>query len=455
MRLICYFLLIAPLFFTNCKDDNSIERNPNARLFFSTDSVLFDTVFTSKASTTRAIKLFNYNNSKILIDELELAGGTSSSFQININGLATNKLSHLEINANDSIYVFIKVNIDPTLEDYPFLVEDSLLIGYNQKIEKLPLLAYGQNAIYINNQSLSGKQSFKKGKPYIFYGYNILTENSELNLEAGARLFFHKKAKLTINGSLNASGTLKDSITFSSDRTERIYKDESGQWAGLIFSEKSQNNKLNYCIIKNAVTGIYIDSSVNGQTTRILLTNSVIKNHQVGGLIANNAEITAINNLFFNCGKYLLAILNGSRYDFYQNTFAGYNYSISRTTPAVSISNNTNTKLTGNFSNNIIWGNNRSEFELKKNNVDINFSHNLIKSDPVDIINGQNNIFNIDPKFVNPRYSLFELSYESPILQYGEMIHTPYQEYIFSDLKGIERAFPSTLGCFQKKSEPF
>ncbi|WP_353131944.1 hypothetical protein [Pseudopedobacter sp.] len=459
MRLLTLFIFILALYCTACKDNSSVGENSEARLFFSTDSVLFDTIFTDKGSTTRTIKVFNYNKHKILINELALSGGNTSSFKININGLTTNTLSNIEIAGNDSIYVFVKAFIDPNSSDSPFLIEDSLLMTYNGRMQKLPLVAYGQNAVYMSDEKINTNITFQKGKPYVFYGNNTVTNGTVLSLDPGVRMFFHKKAKLTINGSLQANGSLNDSITFASDRMERIYRDEPGQWEGLHFTSRSKDNHLNFCIIKNALTGIQVDSLSSNNNTKLLITNSIIKNHQVAGIIANNGEITGINNLIFNCGQFLLSLSNGGKFQFYQNTFAGYNFSMSRNTAAIFISNsslsgNNTLDLSANFINNIIWGNNRNEIELKKTEeklFDVEFKSNLIKTDTPDQIQGNNNVFNIDPLFINPRYDIFQLSHESAFLKYGENINIPkFNTFIMKDLKGIDRLFPSTLGCFQK-----
>ena len=459
MRLLTPFIFLLILCFAACKDNSSLEGNPEARLFFSTDSVLFDTIFTDKGSTTRTIKIFNYNKHKILVNELALSGGNTSSFKININGLTTNNLNNIEIAGNDSIYVFVKAFIDPNSSDSPFLIEDSLLMTYNGRRQKLPLVAYGQNAIYLSNEEINTDITFQKGKPYVFYGNNTVSKGTYLSLNPGTRMFFHKKAKLTIHGSLKANGSLNDSITFASDRTERIYRDEPGQWEGLHFTSKSQDNHLNFCVIKNALTGIQVDSLSDNNNAKLLITNSIIKNHQVAGIIAYNGEITAINNLIFNCGQFLLSLSNGGKFQFYQNTFAGYNFNMSRNTPAVFISNsslsqNDASDLNANFINNIIWGNNRNEIELKKaasKLFEVGFKSNLIKTSSQDQIQGSNNVFNIDPLFTNPRYNIFQLSAESAFLQYGENINIPeLNSFIMKDLKGQDRIFPSTLGCFQK-----
>src|SRR5690606_31603876 len=144
-----------------------------------------------------------------------------------------------------------------------------------------------------------------------------------------------------------------------------------GQWEGIHFTATSQRNELNYCIIKNGVTGLRVDSLQGDGGPKLLLTNSIIKNHNISGILSYNGSITAINNLFFNCGQHLVALLNGGKYSFFQNTFAGYNYNLSRTSPAIYISDVSSytseiNELDAIFINNIIWGVQRNELEIKQ-----------------------------------------------------------------------------------------
>jgi hypothetical protein len=70
--------------FTSCKKDSFIT-SENASISFSANSLHFDTVFTSVGSVTQSLKVFNLNDQKLRLSKIELAGGVSSAFKINVN----------------------------------------------------------------------------------------------------------------------------------------------------------------------------------------------------------------------------------------------------------------------------------------------------------------------------------------------------------------------------------
>ncbi|RZJ19846.1 MAG: hypothetical protein EON51_16535, partial [Acinetobacter sp.] len=371
------------LLFAACNKDEDITFDVDAKIAFSTDSVLFDTVFTAIGSSTRRLKIYNPNSKAIIINSIKLSGGNTSAYSLNINGFATTETSELKINGNDSINVFVKVNINPTLQNLPFIVEDSILFAFNGKKQNIPLV--------------------------------------NLTIAAGTRILFHGNATMSIKGTLTAIGTKSDTILFASDRLEQLYKDETGQWNGLHFYPDSKDSQINYAIIKNGIAGITVDSLSLNSKPKLLLTNSIIKNMEVVGFLGYQTELTAFNNLFFNCGQYLLYGVGGGRYNLKQNTFAGYNINFARKTPVVYlsdyISNNQATNLTVDIVNNIVWGNLKDELLIDKktpNTILIaNIKNNLLKTSNVTFdLNG--NIFNADPSFVNAEKGNFRLNATSP-----------------------------------------
>jgi hypothetical protein len=395
----------------------------------------------------------------VILSSIKLNGGSNSTFKININGAAVSELSNLKIRGNDSIYVFIKAFIDPNNNNSPFLVEDELQINSNGNQNKIPIAAYGQNAIYLNKAVINSNTTFLKGKPYIIYNYAIVNTGVTLNINSGARIYFHKNAKLFVSGSLQANGTLKDSITFTSDRTERIYDDEPGQWEGLHFLRNSFDNKINYAVVKNALAGIRVDSLSNNANPKLLITNSILKNHEVAGILGYTASITGINNLVYNCGQYLLIGLYGGDYNFYQNTFANYNFNFPRRSPSLYFSDNLEgstskvSVLKTQFINNIIFGSLTKEIEFdKKGNLAFvqDFKFNAIKTDAQNL--GTTNFYNLDPLFLNPRRENYLLPSNSSAHNKGQDLSTnPYfNSYLNKDLNGTTRLFPSTLGGYQK-----
>jgi hypothetical protein len=460
MRNLILALSLIFIAFIACRKEELIDSDPNTKLQFSTDSILFDTVFTSVGTTNRVLKIFNYNKNSVVVSDIKLAGGDASFFKININGIASSKLSNLKIRGNDSIYVFIKAFINPNNSNAPFIVEDELSFTVNGNIEKIPVIAYGQNAVYLKSAVIRNNTTFTKDKPYIIFGYALVDQNVTLNINAGAKLYFHKKAQLFVSGSLKANGTLTDSITFTSDRQERIYDDEPGQWSGIHLLRQSFDNRINYATIKNALVAIRVDSLSNNTNPKLLLTNSIIKNHQVAGVLGYTASITGINNLMFNCGQFLVIGLYGGDYNFYQNTLANFNFNFPRKSPSVYLSDNLNdntalTKgLTSIFTNNIIYGSLIRELEFNKKGVGVfvtNFTNNLIRTDQQAQL-GATNIYNQDPLFLDAKREDFKLVSNSPVIGKGANLsgNFYFSTFLSKDIKGVSRVFPSTLGCLEK-----
>jgi HD superfamily phosphohydrolase YqeK len=452
------FCIILIGLLTACNKDEDLTFDPNAKLNFSSDSVLFDTVFTSVGSSSRRLKIHNPNLKAINIETIRLSGGNASAFSLNINGLAAPEANNLKINGNDSINVFVKVNINPTAQNLPFIVEDSVLFYFNGKKQSIPLVAYGQNAIFIKDNTITTNTTWNSRLPYLIYKSVTVAKDVNLTLEPGTRILFHGNSTMSIEGTLTAKGNKTDSILFASDRLEKLYNDESGQWNGIHFYPDSKNSQLNYAVVKNAIAGITVDSLSINSNPKLLLTNSVVKNMEVVGLLGYQTEITAFNNLFFNCGQYLLYGAGGGTYNLKQNTFAGYNINFARKTAAVYLSDYISSTQSSNLSvdlcNNIIWGNLTEEFLIDKKSaattVTTAIKNNLIKT-MLNTYNNNGNILNVDPSFIKSEKGNFRLNKLSAASNKGfNLSGDPYfSTFIFKDLDNKVRLFPSELGCYE------
>lgn len=454
------FLLLLVLFtcsFAACNKDEDITFDPNAKLSFSTDSVLFDTVFTSIGSTVRRFKIFNYNENAINLDAIRVDGGGNSPFVMNVNGRQMVEGRNVKINGNDSINVLVRVNIDPTLQNQTFIVEDAITMSFNGKQEKIPLLAYGQNAIFLKNESIKTNTTWNSKLPYIITNAITVEENATLTMAAGTRVLFHNGATMHIKGTLTAVGTKQDTILFASDRTERIYEEEPGQWNGIHFYGTSKNSVINHATIKNGIAGITVDSLSSNSNPKLTLANTVVKNMQVVGLLGYHTNLVVYNNLFHNCGQYLVYGIGGGSYDLAQNTFGAYNYSFARRTSAVHLSDFISTTefaaLNATLTNNIIWGSLEDELTIEKKSAAVsvvNLRNNLIKTTKTEF-NTNDNIINKDPLFTNPRQGNFKISSTSPAINKGLNLstHPFYATYLSKDILQNQRLFPSELGCYE------
>lgn len=458
MRLKLLYLLFFSFLFVACNKDEDITVDMEAKLSFVKDSVVFDTVFTSIGSASRRLKIYNPNSKAISLSHIQLSGGSSSAFSLNINGIPATETSILKLNGNDSMNVFIKVNINPTQQNLPFIVQDSILFYYNGHKKTIPLIAYGQNANFITNGSIKNNTTWDSKLPYLIYKSITIEEGVNLTIAAGSKILFHNNATMSIKGTLNVLGTKKDSVVFAGDRLEKMYTEEPGQWNGLHFYPLSKNSKINYAIIKNGVAGITVDSLSTNDQPKLLLSNTIIKNMEVVGFLGYQTELTAFNNLFFNCGQYLLYGVGGGKYNLKQNTFAGYTPNYARKTAAVYlsdfISSTQSDHLTLDIQNNIIWGSLLNEFVLAKKSTSTVLKtvlkNNLLKNNE-GIYANNGNILNSDPLFLKPELYNFNLQKHSPALNKGvDLSADPYYSvFLKKDFNNKTRIFPSELGCYE------
>ena len=140
------FIYVSTTMFSCRKDE--ITTNPNSKLNFSTDTLLFDTVFTTLSSTTKRLKIYNRNSDKIIISSISIEKGANSQFRINVDGVSGNSHTNVEIDGNDSLFIFLEVTIDPNSILSPFVVDDKIIFNTNGNKQSVQLLAWGQNAHY-------------------------------------------------------------------------------------------------------------------------------------------------------------------------------------------------------------------------------------------------------------------------------------------------------------------
>ena len=125
-----------------CRKD-VILTDPSAKLDFSNDTIIFDTVFTTVGSTTKRLKFYNNNKATVNISSIHLAGGSSSPFRLNVDGISGIEHSDIEIDAGDSLFAFVEVTLDPNNGTLPLIIEDSLIFMTNGNEQKVKLVVWG------------------------------------------------------------------------------------------------------------------------------------------------------------------------------------------------------------------------------------------------------------------------------------------------------------------------
>ena len=159
MKWSALLVVISVLFIISCRKESFIESG-DARIFITSDSLKYDTVFVTTGSTYRSFRIINENDQRLRLSSIRLVGGNASAFKMNVDGTPGTEFSNLEIEANDSLYVFVQVNVDPTADNLPFIIRDSISIEYNGNRRWVQLEAWGRNAHFLRDKLVSTDETW-------------------------------------------------------------------------------------------------------------------------------------------------------------------------------------------------------------------------------------------------------------------------------------------------------
>jgi hypothetical protein len=467
------FLLII---FSACRKDKFLT-DASSDITFSTDSVLFDTVFKYAGSTTKQFMIYNQHDQPIKVSSIYLAGGNTSAFRINVDGISAYTFADIELAAKDSLYIFVQVTVNPS-QSAPLLIKDSIIFETNGNINNVKLTAIGQD-VYLHKPdhfptnglpaySITGRDghdtTLPNDKPHLFFGYTVIDSDCKLTLQAGTKLYFHNKAVLWVydKGTLIVDGAYKNEVVFQGDRLEAAYKEMPGQWGKIWLSRGSRNNTFNWAIIKNASVGIQADTVATTNAPTVKISNTIIKNMQAAAIWGQGARIWSNNCVFSNCGQFVAALTLGGIYKFEHCTFANFWTHDARTTPLLDLNNHylsaTNLYVirsldSAYFGNCILYGDQEEEVLMDSSiyggKFSYKFDHCILKTARVvsNATHYKNIIKNGDPAFKDVDKGDYHLTNTSTAIDKG------YPTLINVDLENKTRPNVSTglpdLGAYE------
>jgi len=413
MKNLLFISISIIILFNACKKESFIT-SPDAQVTFSDEELKFDTVFTTTGSITQSFKIINENDQKLRLSSIKLMGGNSSYFKINADGFVGPEVSNIEIEANDSVYVFVSVSINQNAANIPFIVEDSIQISYNGTNRQVNLEAWGQNAHFYRDKEITTNEIWNNDLPYVILGSLTIDPNKKLTINKGCRIYVHADAPIIVDGTLEVNGAKDtvDRVQFRGDRLDEPYNDFPGGWPGIYFRGTSKDNVFNYAVIKNAYQALAVlDLSINPKLT---LNECIIDNAYDAGIIAVNSSIRARNCLISNCGQNVV-LAKGGDYQFTHCTVATFSNSyILHRDPVLYVSNYVLVNnvpdakaLTAVFRNCIFWGQDgtvEDEVVVTKSGsttFNVNFDYNLWK-----VVNTPANITSTG--IINNQYPAFD-----------------------------------------------
>ncbi|MBO2008680.1 hypothetical protein [Hymenobacter negativus] len=397
------FILLSCLltFLPGCEPKEDMMQT-TGRLEFATDSVVFDTVFTTIKTVTKRFWVYNRNSGAVKTD-VSLRGVSGNTYALIINGDAGPAITGVTIRGNDSLLVLVRATLgDNGTAAKPFLVTDEVHFLTNGNDQDVKLVAYGQNAYFHNGQILPCNSVWRNDKPHVIFNSVQIDSGCMLRIMPGTKVYSHAGSAIIVMGTLIVNsptdyqpGTTnidtvkannRNIVRFQGDRLESFYNDVPGQWGGIIFTSTSRNNSIRYAEIKNSTFGAFLYNPDEDRPHPTLsLENTVIKNisgSQVsfsnanastgGGVISYSGDVTATNCLFTNCGEYAMIGLGGV-YSLNFCTIANYTPSFQRENSSLTFTNTDDTKPTVklptsvSIRNSVVWGSYEDELFFQNN----------------------------------------------------------------------------------------
>lgn len=467
-----------------CRRDDYYE-GADVKLTFSEDTLRIDTVFTTLGSTTRWIKVYNTKDEPILVD-VKIRNENHNFFRINADGLKGPSVSNIEINALDSMYIFVEVTIDPNqpLSISPFVVTDYIDVTANGKTFTAVVEAWGQNANYITPTSGKGKsylyscdfgqRVWDDPKPYVIYGI-LYIDSCTIELPAGTHLYVHggivRDSQSIYNdgllvflkdGKLRSLGTAEQPVVIQGDRLEKEYQDVKSQWVGILFWHESRANLMQHTVVKNSQIGIRVDSLAS-----VKMNGCQISNTSGPAVIGRHATVIGENCLFYDNSSYALQLTYGGNYRFDYCTIGNYEgqkealaltdfYCQDPVFCSTGIQIN---RLDASFTNCIFAGSDQDEIALatrSQNASDFNYSFDHCAFRVDELLDAKNfpnffdqctdciNLNSNDRIFLNQRKNDYRLDTMSVALGKAKSL-----TYITTDIINKARKAVPDLGCYE------
>ena len=479
-----HILLIITIFLLagySCKKNSTINPDSNLKLEFSADTVLFDTVFTSLGSATHELRIYNTYSDDLKISSIRLVRGDNSPFRFNLDGESATEIYDKIIPANDSLFSFLRVTINPNDLNTPFIVEDELEFITNGNTQTIKLLAWGQNANYIVADKVVNiggtpypyhivadslqTTVWTSERPYVIYGYALINSYGTLKIEKGTQVYCHQGSGILSwsDGQLIIDGTSEEPVIVQGDRLESYYNHTPGQWEQILMMDgrAGADHRISHAIIRNGTIGLNCQSVLKATECALRIDNTIVENQSGYGLFSILYAVEAKNFVIANCGFANFWAFGGD-YRFVHGTIANYwnANEHNKNENAVLV---TNYALDGNnepfyypfnmeMDNCIIYGKQKDEFKgVFSPDADSSyvFDHCLLRSEKYNsnMEGFRHCLFNLDPMFVDPILPDCHIdSISSPVIGIGNPLFGNELPY---DLDGVSRVGTPDLGAYQ------
>lgn len=450
LLLLVFAGLLSSGIISSCISDD-FTTSPTDLLTFSTDTVSFDTVFTDLGTPTARLKVFNKAKKSVNISSIKFSK-SDTYFMLNVDGVSGREFEDVEIRGNDSIFIFIECFIPETESNEPNLVEDNLQFVTNGVTQNVVVEAYGQNVTRLTGLEITEDMTFTAERPYVVFDSLTVEKGATLNIEPGANILFHDKAKMVVKGTLTAIGAPGKMINMRGDRLDNVLPDVgydilAGQWGGITIESESFDNIMAYVDMRSTQTGLVVDSCTDLSKRKLVLLNSWLHNSQASAFQSKYAWVDAYGCVFSEAANASVS-LTGGRHEFVQCTISNYYLFSAITEPLLCLyhclpehqEENSEPLMAANFLNCILYGlpADINEGDLTGSNVYLKYTS--LKSKGEDDENFISCLWDTDPLFYTVRedyYFNYRLQEGSPCIAAGNPAYV--NNLCREDMDGLNR----------------
>lgn len=460
-KILLLLAMLAACFWSCDPEEEKISRDPSLELTLSADTVIFDTLLSSVGSITKRFKIFNPNKRAVALSRIAVGRGNDSEYSITINGVEGRNFDEEIIFGEDSMLVLVKVFIDPSDQDMPFLVKDSVIMEYNGNVADIKLVSWGQDANFIDGEIIACDAIWDSPKPYVIYSSALVDTLCRLTVMPGTTILIDNNASLFVKGALDILGTAEEKVVVRNTRLDPSYEIAPGQWNGIFFLEGSYDSHIEHAEIRNGQIGLRIGNPDTDDDFDVTVTNTSIGHMSIAGVLAFTSDVQMINCEIFNCQRQLFAGVLGGRYDVDHCTFSNSGSEFSRDEQSIVLSDNfllddgstPVSELYVEFTNSIIWG---DDFNVPEELLislsqevatEILLNNNIIKSTNTDWISLGNTISTDSnfPQFFSPTAFDFQIDSLSPARDAAT------DSEVLLDIIGTERDNLPDIGAYERK----
>lgn len=426
---------------------DSFDTSPSAQPTFSVDEALdMGLYFAGTPSPTSQLMIYNPNSKLINLSTVRMRSG--EHFRINVDGRTGSEFHDVEIRPDDSIYVFIECTLPRVDTPEPQEVADWLDVTTNGVTKSVKIMAQSQNVNRLDRMTVTDDMTLQAEIPNLISDTLRVAPGATLTLAPGARLLFHDKGALIVEGTLLSRGTAEAPVELCGDRTNNVVADisytvMSNQWEGVRFASGSRGNILEHTSIINTCQGVTLDS-----LTDLTLLNSRLYNSGTCQLTAGrNSSVTALGCEISNAASALL-LLDAGSYIFDRCTIANWYLFAWPDMAIIEFNDPDNTSAI--FANSVIYGRDTplGSYADDVEQTDIWFQRCMFAVEGSDDARYISCLWNTDPLL---EYSLTEYTFTFLPLEGSPVIDAANPEFDSPDLPAADRhgrPRAQTLGAY-------